>query len=205
MIVVAGIDPGLSGAMAAFEIDARPFVERPERRAVHIADMPTHEFDGHNEIDAGKLNDWLQEHQPEHIFLERVNAMPSIPNSFGIRRSMGATSAFSFGASTGIIKATIALYGLIPRMVAPASWKKRFGLRGPSKEQSRQAALRLMPDSAFYLTRKKDSGRAESLLLAMYGAEIILGELRMQSIVAQTSLTTSTMKSYGTLSARRIR
>jgi len=49
---------------------------------------------------------------------------------------------------------------------APQIWKKAFSL-GKDKEQTRLRAQQLFPGTA--LRRKKDHGRAEALLLALYG------------------------------------
>ena len=53
----------------------------------------------------------------------------------------------------------------------PAVWKKDLGIYGRrfTKEDSRSLALELFPELADELRRKKDHGRAESLLIAAWG------------------------------------
>jgi crossover junction endodeoxyribonuclease RuvC len=49
--------------------------------------------------------------------------------------------------------------------------KKFHGLRGGDKEGSRQRALQLFPAAHALLARKKDHGRAEASLIALFGAK----------------------------------
>ena len=63
-------------------------------------------------------------------------------------------------------------------LVAPQSWKARFGLRGPDKDQDRLCALRTVPSAAHYLERKKDHNRADALLIAVFGIEHLINQLK---------------------------
>ena len=57
-------------------------------------------------------------------------------------------------------------------VVQPASWKRHAGIPpGANKRASIATAVRLMPDAAPHLTRIKDDGRAEALLLARQAIE----------------------------------
>lgn len=169
-IRMLGIDPGISGAAAILRCDGPmpvvvaaidlPVVESPKRgRAT-----------AHREINALALGEWIVAQRPDLCVLERVQAMPAIPDPVtGVRRQMGAASAFAFGATFGDIRTTIALAGVPLVYVTPRSWKKYFGMAGPDKEASRQKALQLFPAAADFLTRKKDHARAESMLMALFG------------------------------------
>jgi hypothetical protein len=84
---------------------------------------------------------------------------------------MGATSAFRFGFACGQIRGCVQSYQIKCRLVHPISWKRHFELKGSDKEQSRQMAIKLLPASAESLKLKKTHNRAESLLLALYGAD----------------------------------
>jgi crossover junction endodeoxyribonuclease RuvC len=54
--------------------------------------------------------------------------------------------------------------------VRPVVWKKTFSL-GKDKEASRLRAMQLFPGAD--LRQKKNHGRAEALLLALYGARLV--------------------------------
>ncbi len=84
---------------------------------------------------------------------------------------MGATSAFRFGFACGQIRGCIQAYQIPMALVHPVSWKRHFGLKGPNKEQSRQLAMKLLPDCSAALKFKKSHNRAEAILLALYGAK----------------------------------
>lgn len=150
----AGIDPGLSGAIG--------FV-RADGTFAAVVDMPClTQTTGRRAIDPAGLASILRQHGPAFVLVERV----------GPRPGEGAVGAFAFGQTYGGILATLATLGLAHDVVMPAQWKRRAGIPpGASKDASIQTALRLLPQAAPHLTRKKDDGRAEALLLALQGWE----------------------------------
>lgn len=182
-MIIIGIDVGLTGGLCCFEVMAESTTSTKfYKRVVDIIDMPTIHEEKTREVDVVALQRWLRGSYADHVFLERVRAMPSIPGAGGVRRSMGATSAFNFGGSFASIKTVVRLSGAPFTLIEPQTWKKRFGLKGSDKEQSRQMALRMMPDAKGYMERKLDHNRAESLLIAMYGAEQIIGQRRVAAM-----------------------
>lgn len=68
--------------------------------------------------------------------------------------------------STDFDRVTILDYSWDVDQVRPTVWKRALGL-GKDKEASRLKAMQLFPSAD--LRRKKDQGRAEALLLAVYG------------------------------------
>lgn len=164
-MILVGIDPGLSGACGA----------------IHVSDMGGVEFIGaipvpiipdgnQRQIDCRELGAWLEGIAPDACLIENVQPMPSLAGLDGNRRSMGATSAFRFGFACGQLRGCVQAYQIPCTLVHPVSWKRHFGLKGPAKEQSRQLALELLPDAATALKLKKSHNLAESLLIALYGA-----------------------------------
>jgi crossover junction endodeoxyribonuclease RuvC len=147
--IYAGIDPGLSGAIGF--LDARG-------RFVGVIDMPTlPTTTGRRCIDAEALAVILRQYAPGFTLVERV----------GPRPGEGAVGAFSFGQSVGIIGGVLATLRLPHDVVQPATWKRRAGIpAGAAKGVSIATAKRLLPDGGDHLTRVKDDGRAEALLLA---------------------------------------
>ena len=162
---IAAFDVGLSGAACLLQVDAG------YRSVASIIDMPTLPDGTNRQVDVPAICRWIDKWHPEYAIIENVQPMPSIPGTNGIRRGMGAASSFRFGFAVGQIRAVAACYGLKIRLVHPQSWKRHHGLKGSDKEHSRMKALELMPLTEPYLRRVKDHNRAESCLLAIYGAD----------------------------------
>ncbi|KAF6175279.1 hypothetical protein GIB67_000600 [Kingdonia uniflora] len=74
---------------------------------------------------------------------------------------------FGYGLWIGALVASG--FSVVP--VSSRLWKKHFELFGScsSKDDSRKVASTLFPLLSSQLTRKKDHGRAEALLIAAYG------------------------------------
>lgn len=158
--ITFGIDPGLSGAIATL-IDGEPGP---------MLDMPTRRIDGKGEVDARALATWIREQRAAHpgayvsACLELVSAAPMGG------RQQGTASMFAFGDGYGQIKAVLDVLGIPYTRVTPAVWKRHFGIAGKSKDADagRQLALVRFPSAADQLRRKKDSGRADGLWLALW-------------------------------------
>lgn len=97
----------------------------------------------------------VRETQPDIAIIEQVGPMPK----------QGASSGFRFGMGVGILRGVVAAHLVPIEQVHSTRWKKFFRL-GADKEASRALATRLYPSAAPLLSRKKDHGRAEALLLA---------------------------------------
>jgi hypothetical protein len=149
---VLGVDPGISGAIAFF------FPVAPDRVAAE--DMPIVA----GEVDCATLAARILQMGPALAVVERVASMPK----------QGVASTFKFGASYGAVRGVLAALQIRVHLVAPAVWKKHFRLDS-DKEKARALALRLFAASPEHFSRKKDHGRAEASLLAVYGASVDLG------------------------------
>ena len=150
--MVVGIDPGLSGALAFLFEDGT---------YSGVFDMPVMAAGktGRQQVNAAALVEWMKKvYPPDRAVLEHVAAMPK----------QGVSSVFSFGQSFGIILGVLAALEIPVELVRPNVWKKAYGL-GKDKEEARARAIQLYP--AAPLSRKKDAGRAEALLLARYGRQ----------------------------------
>ncbi len=165
-----GCDPGLKGAIAMIEGDK-----------VECWDMPTYKVQGtwktHNYIDGKRLALIFQSLSAGHdvsICLEQVSAMPGSDGRGG-RQAIGVTSAFNFGMGYGTIVGVLNALHLTFHEARPAVWKRAMQVN-PDKEFSIKMATALYPDAERFLKRKRDDGRAESILLAEYG-RIYKGDL----------------------------
>lgn len=154
---IAGIDPGLAGAVAV--IAAAPF-NRP--RLIAVADIPVHGDKAKRRVDVAKLIAFLQTHLPDRAVVERAQAMPD----------QGASSGFIYGRAVGAIEACVAGLSIPWETIEASGWKKYHALIGRDKEDSRQRALMRFPDAAQFLARKLDHNRAEAILMAEFGASL---------------------------------
>jgi Holliday junction resolvasome RuvABC endonuclease subunit len=150
-----GADPGIHGGLVVIEI-----VDGAAPQLVDAIDIPTVGVAARERVDPLAIRDWLETHRPQHAFIERAQAMPK----------QGASSGFKYGRAVGAIEAAIACCGIPLTIIEPSAWKKFHHLRGGNKEGGRQRALQLFPGAHVLLARKKDHGRAEAALIALYGA-----------------------------------
>ena len=157
---VAGVDPGISGALAVIEAGD----------VIDACDIPTMGDAAKREIDVLGVIGWLKHFRPDHVFIENVRAMPSLPDEAGNRRGMGAASAFKFGFAAGQLRTCVIGLKIPFSLVEPSSWKRACQLKGGDKEAARQLAIRLYPETHTLLRYKKDHNRAEAILLARWGS-----------------------------------
>jgi crossover junction endodeoxyribonuclease RuvC len=146
---IFAIDPGVNGAFAVLDWAGD---------YLGCGDLPR--FDKSlNAVELGKL---VGGYAPEISVIERVGAMPG----------QGVTSMFNFGMSYGMCQGVLGGAGVPVLLVPPTVWKKRFGLLGKPKDAARELAVRKFPRASHCLTRKRDVGRADALLLAAYVFDI---------------------------------
>ena len=100
----------------------------------------------------------LNNHKDIIVVVEHVNAMPG----------QGVTSMFNFGQSFGAIKGICAALNLPIYFVRPAKWKKYFNLIKTNKDASRTKVIQVYPEISAQLSRKKDSNKADAILIARY-------------------------------------
>lgn len=158
MTYYMGIDSGLSGAVALID---------NKGKFIGVKDIPvvaksSVKAKGKNWISPSLLQNIIHDFRIEDtlVFIENVHAMPG----------QGVTAMFSMGDSLGVIRAVVTCEKLPIIWTTPQSWKKHFGLQ-KNKELARTRAIELFPEASTHLSRKKDHGRAEALLIARYGYE----------------------------------
>jgi crossover junction endodeoxyribonuclease RuvC len=148
---VVGVDAGFTGAVAAFY----------NGKIADVHDMPTLPVKaGRNEINHHALLAIMQRYAGSAVWLEAISARPG----------QGVTSMFRFGQGYGAIEMACAAAGCSVAYVSPAKWKRHFGLIGTDKDAARSLAIQRVPALASMLSRKKDIGRADAILIALYGA-----------------------------------
>ena len=155
-MLIIGIDPGISGSICFFE----------DGKIIDIVEMPSmaegkknkKQVNGsqiYNEINSRikKLNK-----QEIKVVIEQVSAMPG----------QGVTSMFNFGQSFGVLKGICSAMELPMYFIRPAKWKKYFNLINSEKDASRTKAIQIFPYISSQLSKKKDSNKADAILLASF-------------------------------------
>lgn len=166
--VTLGIDPGQSGAIAILAdgepagfIDM-PLVERNIGKGFAIDPRAL----------AALIRGVMQQHQGAYMcaVVEYVNAMPATKGGDGApRAAMGSSSAFRFGEGYGVVKGVLGALGIEWQLVFPQRWKAHHNLLKQQKDAARLRAIAIAPSMAAQLARKKDIGRADALLIALWG------------------------------------
>ena len=163
-MLIIGIDPGISGSICFFE----------DGKILEVIEMPTmtegkknkKQVNGvqiYNEL-SKRINN--TENQDTRVIIEQVSAMPG----------QGVTSMFNFGQSFGIIKGVCAAMQLPMFFVRPAKWKKYFSLINSQKDASRTRAIEIFPYFSTQLSKKKDSNKADAILIASFYYETYKNE-----------------------------
>ena len=157
MTTYIGIDPGLTGAVAAIG---------PLGQVRAVRDTPTitvrHGKRVRLEYDVNAMETAIAaligfEHNPAYIAIEALNARPG----------QGVTSMFRLGYGLGLWEGIAAAFKIPVLRVQPQRWKGAMldGM-GKGKGESLLQAQRLFPAAAAELRLKKHEGRAEALLIA---------------------------------------
>ena len=156
-MIIFGIDPGVSGAICVLK----------EGKILEVYEMPTM-IDGKKnkrqvngaEVTNILLKD-LDNKYKTKVVVEHVTAMPG----------QGVTSMFNFGQSFGVLKGICAALKLPIYFVRPVKWKKHFNLIKTNKDASRTKVIEIFPYISSKISRKKDSNKADSILIGKYFEE----------------------------------
>jgi crossover junction endodeoxyribonuclease RuvC len=125
---------------------------------------PTIKVGTKNRLNGGAVAAWLRQFTKiDHVFIEKVNAMPS----GGVK--MGAGSAFTFGHSAGYVEGVVAGMGLPITLVTPQQWKKANSLIGTGKDEARSRCTQLYPELRVLDLKGKGQAVADAILIARYG------------------------------------
>ena len=155
-MLIIGIDPGISGSICFFE----------DGKITDVIEMPTMIEGKKNkkQVNGSQIyNEILKRINKFHkkdirVIVEQVSAMPG----------QGVTSMFNFGQSFGILKGICSAMQLPIYFVRPAKWKKYFNLINSEKDASRTRAIEIFPYFSSQLSKKKDSNKADAILIASF-------------------------------------
>ena len=155
-MLIISIDPGISGSICFFE----------DGKILDVIEMPTMTEGKKNkkQVNGSQIYNEISKRIKSidkryiKVIIEQVSAMPG----------QGVTSMFNFGQSFGILKGMCSAMQLPMYFVRPAKWKKYFGLIKSEKDASRTKAIEMFPYFSPQLSKKKDSNKADAILIASF-------------------------------------
>jgi hypothetical protein len=150
-MILLAIDPGITGALAFYNTDTKD---------LDVLDMPI--LDG--DVNPHEIRANIIVTPPNVAIIEHVHPHPN----------EGVSSVWRFAAAYTTARVVVQMLNIPTILVSPAKWKRALGVRGGAlgKEQSRRLAIETFPIFAQRFSRKKDHGRAEAALLAIYAASL---------------------------------
>ena len=155
-MLIIGIDPGITGSICFFE----------DGKIIDVVEMPNMAEGKKNkrQVNGAQIYHEISkriknlEKKDIKVVIEQVAAMPG----------QGVTSMFNFGQSFGVLKGICAAMQIPMYFVRPAKWKKYFNLINSEKDASRTKAIEIFPHFSAQLSRKKDSNKADAILISSF-------------------------------------
>ena len=155
-MLIIGIDPGISGSICFLD----------NGKILDVIEMPimTDGKKNKKQVNGSQVYNEITkrikqfEKNQIRVVIEHVSAMPG----------QGVTSMFNFGQSFGILKGICTAMQLPMYFVRPTKWKKYFNLLNSEKDASRTRAIEIFPYFSSELSKKKDSNKADAILIASF-------------------------------------
>ena len=155
-MLIIGIDPGITGSICFFE----------DGKVLEVLDMPNMAEGKKNkrQVNGAQIYNEIFNRTKNYskknikVIIENVSAMPG----------QGVTRMFNFGQSFGVLKGICSAMQLSMYFVRPAKWKKYFNLINTEKDASRTKVIEIFPYISQQLSRKKDSNKADAILIASF-------------------------------------
>ena len=155
-MLIIGIDPGISGSICFFE----------DGKILDVVEMPTMTEGKKNkkQVNGSQIYNEISKRIKEidkrniRVVIEQVSAMPG----------QGVTSMCNFGQACGILKGICSAMQLSMYFIRPAKWKRYFNLINSEKDASRTKVIEIFPYFSINLAKKKDSNKADAILIASY-------------------------------------
>ena len=163
-MLIIGIDPGVSGSICFFK----------DGKILDVIEMPIMNEGKKNkkQVNGAQIYNEIIKRIDNtsgtrtRVVIEHVTAMPG----------QGVTSMFNFGQSFGILKGVCSAMRLPMFFVRPANWKKYYNLINSEKDASRTRAIEIFPNFSSQLSKKKDSNKADAILIASFYYETYKSE-----------------------------
>ena len=155
-MLIIGIDPGVSGSICFLK----------DGKILDVIEMPV--------MNDGKKNKkQVNGSQIYNEITKKINSNPGTNTRVVIEHltampGQGVTSMFNFGQSFGVLKGICSAMRLPMFFVRPAKWKRYYNLINSEKDASRTRAIEIFPDFSSQLSKKKDSNKADAILIASF-------------------------------------
>lgn len=178
MTLVAGIDPGVNGAIAIYDNETR--------RIVSVYDMPSFT------VAVGKKQRTRIDEEELRVLLESIREIVGVElvvlESVGGRPGQSAPTAYQLGYVVGCIRTTCSYCKFIIEPVIPGEWKKMLKIPGKkakkNEEKSKkdiQGAIIRRVQELFPLDHEQFAGprggyrmdQADAALLAKFGGDFV--------------------------------
>ncbi len=161
-MIILGIDPGLSGALALLTpttlevFDVPSFKAKTRGREMNGPEVARW-LDSQG-CEASGLDEGENRSMIDHAFIESVAAMSR----------QGVASMFKFGYTAGRLRGIVEAHFIPVTLVSSQKWKRDLGVPR-EKDAARARASELFPSHSDLFVRVKDDGRAEAALIAEWG------------------------------------
>lgn len=167
--VVIGIDPGLSGGLAAMTLGGD---------IVSVMPMPTLKIgNGKSEVDIEILVNWLRARKASHnvgcAALERVASRPG----------QGVCAVFSFGVGYGMVRGVLTTLGIPVELPRPQEWQKHIFAGMPPAKDTKTLSVaycsRRFPGLSLQMTpraRKAHDGVADAVCISEWCRRLMAGQ-----------------------------
>ena len=163
--VTIGIEPGLTGGVAALHADGTTLL--------YVGDMPTFPV---GRTAKGHARRGVCSNLLAHVLMNQMTFDPedcvAYVEQVGARPEQGASSVFNFGVGYGIVQGVLGARFIPYQFITPRKWRAAVSLTG-DKGAARGMASRLFPSWADHFTRVKDDGRAEAALIAVAAQRLV--------------------------------
>jgi crossover junction endodeoxyribonuclease RuvC len=161
-MIIAGIDPGLKGGIA--------FIKNVSYD-LYAEEAPVYELKTNTKtkryLDMWTLMTLLEEHEPDHVYIEKQQPMPR----------QGLVSTFATGVGYGCYLGLLVAGGYSYTEVRPQIWKKDLNCTA-DKDQTRMRASELMPKYSHLWEKRSQDGVAEASLIAYWGMRYSIERFR---------------------------
>ena len=163
-MIYVGVDPGLTGAIAALSSKGNllgvwdtPTIVVKRSGSKRTEFIPSNLLEVFRALRVGPN----RQQDDIRVCIELVHAMPREGGS-------GVVAAYSMGLCSGLMTMACVALDYPHEYVTPQTWKRALGLLGSDKAASILKAQQIIPGAAPYLTLKKHDGRAEAMLIAEF-------------------------------------
>lgn len=161
-MLIVGIDPGLSGAIATLDDGVFEAVTDTPTVEITVSGKQRRQYDIHAMRRAIEETGW-RDHRKVMFVLEAQQPMGRD----------GAKAAFSTGYGFAAWRTLLACLEVPHLEVRSQQWKQTFGLLKKEKHESLVLARQLFPRAADRLKFKCNHGRADAMLIAEFGRRLV--------------------------------